>query len=634
LALLRAVIDGDSEAVTIMDRELRFIAVNAAWKSKMGLGDEVIGRTADELFGSDRRVTDVGMRPVLAGEEVTKTFTTPHDGRQQQVTMTPWRDEAGAVAGIISRFSISDGQQLVSGGRERRLRMAMESAKIFAFEIDFSTGKMTYEPPRPDPFGGQPIHSYEDVLKWVPEDQRQALRDLWEQHSESSTPMVTEVCGVGLDGAVSWHRSISERIRGLNGEVTGVIGVLQVIDDQKQAEQALIAEKEAAQAADRAKRDFLANMSHEIRTPLTSVIGFADLASRLEGLPDRALDYLQKISGAGQWLLCVINDILDFSKLEAGQLELDPQAFSPAESVQAVADLIAARAAAKGVVLECDIGPDVPSALLADGARLKQVLINLVGNAVKFTDQGRVTIRASYENEPEGRLKVAVIDTGAGIADDARDRLFQRFSQVDGSVSRRYGGTGLGLAICKSLVDLMGGAIGCDSAVGQGSTFWLAIPASIVETSDEGDAIGHGDAWASSRPAHILIVDDVAANREIVRALLAPMGHTFEEADNGSDGVKAAMQSAFDLILMDLQMPGMDGLEAARAIRASADLNKSTPILAFSANVLAEHTAAALAAGMDDHIGKPIKPVELLTKVMMWTSAEPFEADEDLAAAS
>jgi signal transduction histidine kinase/AmiR/NasT family two-component response regulator len=634
VSLLCAAIDGDREAITIMDRSFRFIAVNAAWKLTMGFGDEVIGRTMGELFGAETQSADVAFGPVLAGQEVIKTFRTSQDGRLQHVTMTPWRDETGAVGGIITRFSITDEQQMASEGRERRLRMAMETANIFAFEIDFRSGNTVFEPPRPDHRVGGAVHSHDDVLNLLPERQRQERRELWEQHLTTGGPMIVESQGVGPTGDLSWYRTISESTYGLEGEVVGIVGVLQIIDEQKQAELALVAEKEAAQAADRAKRDFLANMSHEIRTPLTSVIGFADLASRLDGLPDMALDYIQKISGAGESLLCVINDILDFSKLEAGQLELNPQPFTPSKTIQAVVEILAPQAAAKGIDLHSEIGSDVPDSIVADSSRLRQILINLIGNAVKFTDKGRVTIKATYEDGPEGGLTVSVVDTGAGIADDVRNRLFQRFSQVDGSVSRRHGGTGLGLAISKSLVDLMGGAIGCDSAPGEGSTFWLTIPAALAEAPDDQEPVGDGEAPEQCRPAHILIVDDLAANREIVRALLGTLGHTFEEVDNGADAVKAAMQSAYDLILMDLQMPVMDGMSASRAIRASAELNKTTPILAFSANVMLEHRAAALAAGMDDHIGKPIKPMELLSKVTMWTSLPRRDLPDEIAAVS
>jgi CheY-like chemotaxis protein len=341
--------------------------------------------------------------------------------------------------------------------------------------------------------------------------------------------------------------------------------------------------------------------------------------------------YVQRIASAGHGLLSVINDILDFSKLEAGQVDLDPHPFDPVACIEGVAGMLAPQAAAKGLALECDIAAELPACVEADSARIRQVLVNLVGNAVKFTEAGRVTIAVRYDLDASAHLHVAVIDTGSGISPEAQKRLFERFSQVDGTVGRRHGGTGLGLAICKSLVELMGGTLGVESQLGEGSTFWFTVPARPATAAEE-PALTSIDGGLDVRPAHILLVDDLPTNRELVRAMLAPLGHSFEEADSGADAVRAAMRTRFDLILMDLQMPGMDGMAAARAIRSTCEANRGTPILAFSANVLAEHTEAALAAGMNGHIAKPIQPGELLTKVTMWTSSPQDEEAAEMRA--
>jgi signal transduction histidine kinase/AmiR/NasT family two-component response regulator len=614
--LLQAAIDRNPDAIAIMDRSLRLIAFNAAWSSTTGLGDAAVGRILTEILGTSLRTAGKNFEKALAGHEVTKTFKSPNDAQLHQVTMSPWRDETGAIGGIISRHAISHNSRHSVEGRERRLKLAMDMAKVFAFEVDFRTGAITYDPSAPEGLEDTSLHSYEATLAHVAEGQREALRNTWERHLVSGEPIVSEIPTTRPGGEIWWQRTIAEAIRDLNGQVVGMVGVSQTIDEQKEAELALIAEKEAAQAADRAKSEFLANMSHEIRTPLTSVIGFAEMLQRPDTGPQEAKTYIERIVAAGQSLLSVVNDVLDYSKLEAGQVELDPQPFEPATCVKSAVDLLTAQAANKGLALDCDIAPDLPASLAADSARIRQVLLNLVGNAVKFTEKGRVGVSARYDVDT-GQLRIAISDSGPGLAADVRGRLFQRFSQVDGSISRRHGGTGLGLAICKSLVDLMGGTLGVESQPGAGSTFWFAVPAGPAapiakqEITFEDDSVAH--------PAHILIVDDVAVNRELVRVMLAPFGHSFEEAENGADAVKAALRSRFDLILMDLQMPGMDGLAAARAIRATAEVNQRTPILAFSANVLSQHTEAALAAGMDDHISKPIQVVELLTKVAVWT---------------
>ncbi|HEY2658869.1 MAG TPA: ATP-binding protein [Caulobacteraceae bacterium] len=374
--------------------------------------------------------------------------------------------------------------------------------------------------------------------------------------------------------------------------------------------------KTRAEEANRAKGEFLANMSHEIRTPLNGVIGFAGLLERVEGLPSKAATYANRITTAGQTLLAVVNDILDFSKLEAGRIDLDPQPFDLAAFLTETIELVSAQAHDKGLGLSLHMPGDLPTTVSADRSRLRQILLNLLTNAIKFTARGQVTVAASYAPDAGGKLRIAVTDTGAGIASDRQHRLFQRFSQADGSISRQFGGTGLGLAICRSLTELMGGAIGVETIEGQGSTFWFTIAAPVAEApaADGGD----DGVWAG-RAARILVVDDLEVNRELVCAMLGAFGHDLTEAAGGAEAVEAAHRSSFDLILMDLQMPGMDGLVATRAIRATSALNRFTPIIALSANVMPSHLEASRDAGMDDHIGKPIVLAELVTKVTHWT---------------
>jgi CheY-like chemotaxis protein len=374
-----------------------------------------------------------------------------------------------------------------------------------------------------------------------------------------------------------------------------------------------------AEAASRAKSEFLANMSHEIRTPLTGVVGFAGLLETMPELPAEARRYAERIATSAETLVTVVNDILDFSKLEAGQIELDPHAFDPAELIASTSDLVRDRAARKHLALEARAEGPLPPRLIGDSARLRQVLLNLVTNAVKFTETGAVSVTATYD-AGAGRLKVSVRDTGVGVAPELADRLFKRFSQVDASSSRAFGGTGLGLAISKSLVEMMGGEIGARSTPGVGSTFWFEAPAAIAP-ADEATAAETPAQDAALGRLRLLLVDDVAANRELVSVMLSPFEVDLVEVDSGPAAVKAAMGARFDLILMDLQMPGMDGMAAARSIHANSDANRATPVVAISANVLPDQVADAKAAGMVDHIGKPIDPGELITKIARWTEA-------------
>ncbi len=378
--------------------------------------------------------------------------------------------------------------------------------------------------------------------------------------------------------------------------------------------------KETAEAAARTKAQFLANMSHEIRTPLTSVIGFANLLARLEGLSDKASSYATRILTGGQALLSLVDNILDFSRIDAGRIELAPQPGSLAQVIGDTVELMQIAAEKKGLSLNLQLSPNLPTTVCIDPDRFRQILLNLIGNAIKFTDVGDVRIEADYRDAEAAQLHIRIKDTGIGVCPEQRDRLFQRFSQIDGSNTRSYGGAGLGLAISKGLVELMGGEIGVESQPGRGSTFWFTLTAPRVDQLDLG-ALCEGASEPQLGTVRILIVDDVEANRQLVSAMLSGIDVCLGEATNGAEAIEAAARERFDLILMDLQMPVMDGWAAARAIRLGSPLNADTPILAVSANVMPSHVKDCQAAGMNDHISKPISHVELLTKVGQWTES-------------
>ena len=397
--------------------------------------------------------------------------------------------------------------------------------------------------------------------------------------------------------------------------VLGWLRTVQVdLSDNRRRLDAAVVQAEAAAVA---KSDFLANMSHEIRTPLTGIIGFSDLLGRMPDLSATAATHVSRITASGQALLAVVNDILDFSKLEAGHVELDPQPFEVGRFFEDTVAIVAPQAEAKGLVAELELDRDIPPVLNADGTRLRQVMLNLLGNAIKFTAQGSVRVTVAYDAARE-RLCVAVSDTGCGVPEDKLERLFLRFSQADNSVTRKHGGTGLGLAICKALTELMGGQIGVTSVVGAGSRFdvWIVAPPGQAWEIERVAPLA--DPARAGRASRILVVDDLDLNRELVRTILEASGYSVDDAASGSEAIDATRRTPFDLILMDLQMPGMDGYAAARAIRGDASPNRHTPIVALSADVLPEHAAAGVVAGMNGHISKPINIAELLGVVASW----------------
>jgi PAS domain S-box-containing protein len=424
-----------------------------------------------------------------------------------------------------------------------------------------------------------------------------------------------------VNGEVRAFEGATSVLSDEDGRVVGALSVLRDVTARVALEDELRTRRAEAEAANEAKSQFLANMSHEVRTPLTGVVGFARLLAAIDGLPEEARAHVQRISTSAEALLAVVNDVLDFSKLEARQVELDAQAFDAASFLAEVVDLVRPQAEAKGLSLALDVAPGLPARVVADSARIRQVLLNLLTNAVKFTTQGGVDVRVGWSSD---MLTVEVADTGPGLAPEDARRLFQRFSQVDGSNARQHGGTGLGLAISKGLAEMMGGQIGLKTALGRGSVFWFTVkaPEALAGAAAVAEPVSAAAIVAEGAPLRVLVVDDVAVNRELVSAILSPFDVALSTAASGAEAVEAALAFPFDVILMDLQMPGMDGMAAARAIRTNAGLNRATPIVALSANVLPTHVRVCLAAGMNDHVAKPIDPADLLGKIARWTSPE------------
>lgn len=366
--------------------------------------------------------------------------------------------------------------------------------------------------------------------------------------------------------------------------------------------------RDAAEAATRAKSTFLANISHELRTPLNGVIGMVRLLARtnLDGLQRR---YVQSAQASADLLLSLINDVLDLSKTEAGMLELESVPFRVPDVVQEVVDMLAVAAEEKHLALECDCATALRVPVCGDPTRLRQVLVNLVANALKFTPSGQVSVAGAVESETadEVIVRIEVRDSGIGVAAEDRARLFAPFTQADSATTRKYGGSGLGLAICKQLVEQMGGAIGVSSEPGDGSTFWFTVhldrlPADVGGALTPTPADGPG--------GRVLIVEDNDVNAEVLAEVLAQARYQWNRVATGRAAVEAATSAAYDAVLMDCQLPGLDGFEATRRIRERGLAR--LPIIAVTASATKTDRARCLAAGMDDYVSKPLRPTDLL----------------------
>lgn len=515
---------------------------------------------------------------------------------------------------------------------EDRFAIAIEGTQDGIFDWDLLSNKVHY------------TRRFFEIVGLEKSSSRGTPEDLKELIHPDDIEHVEEVLKQYFDGGLSeysqefrmkhssgrwvWIKARAKAIYDRNGKAVRMVGVHTDITHMKQEAERLEAEKRQAEEANRAKSEFLAHMSHEIRTPLTAISGIAEIMNkRQENLDDKQKQLIRTLHSSTSSLKDLINDILDFSKIEGGDLELSEETFNLGELFESIISMMALKASEKGISFVFDYAPVRDVEFIGDMIRLRQIVVNLVGNAVKFTDQGGVTIKADFV-EREGRefLRVDVADTGIGIAPENFDLVFERFKQADASVSRKYGGTGLGLPISRNLARLMGGDIYLSSETGNGSTFSLLIPSKTSKSSESdnlqaiemGRKINDKIRAALSGEDKALIVEDYEGNIVVVSYILDEIGITYDIAKTGLEAVNLWKQNHYDIILMDVHMPEMDGFTATREIR-SLEARKNvarTPIIGMTAHALVGDKDKCIECGMDAYLPKPIVESDLKKEIL------------------
>ncbi len=610
-----AIMRSSPVALGMTDRDLRYLYVNEQWELEKGISSaEALGRTMKDLFPASYPVHAPSYFQCLAGETVTaERILVPSERRPDRwlrATLCPWRDAEGDVGGLISMshdITALIGSLQETERSKQRLGLALEIAEVLVYELDYRAKTLTIDGAADTFFDG--ALTFEDLARdmWITvhPDDRAAAQATWNDHLETGRPFRTEYRMNPPDGREVWAFSAAELIKGEDGRINGILGVLKNITGRKQVEEATVRARDLAETANRAKSEFLANMSHEIRTPLNGVMGVASALSRTDLTPAQA-EMVGLIETSGQTLEAILADVLDLARIESGRLELKPEPFDLGACLRSAAALFQPGAAEKGLTLTLAIDDAANGCFVGDAVRVRQIICNLLSNAVKFTHHGGIQLEAGMA--PDGGLAITVSDTGIGFGQDVKDRLFERFEQADGSITRRFGGTGLGLAISRALAEAMGGALDAQSTPGAGSRFTLTVSLAAWDGDLADPHRQSTPTLGDVRAPRVLLAEDHPINRKVVELLFEGTGVELTSVENGAEAVAAAAGERFDLVLMDMQMPVMDGLTAIRAIRAAeaAGQGPRTPIWALSANALPEHSAASMAAGADGHLSKPI----------------------------
>ena len=638
----RSILESMREVVFRTDAKGRWVFLNPAWEDLTGYSvEESLGWQTTRLLHPDDLENSVTIYPLLVSGEL-------QDCQLDQVFIDA-KGESHDILVNVRRMTDEDGNFIGTAGNlrdvtlrkaaerrlresEERFRLLAEAAPVGIFELG-PDHRLTYANWAWSQMSGLTLEQARDrgwTKSLTAEDADRVLAD-WGKALETLSDFRSEYRWLHEDGSETWVDVLIKPIRQPDGELIGHIGVSVDITERKQIELELEDAKQRAEAAAKAKSTFLANMSHELRTPMNGMLGFTDLLLS-ERLSERQHRHAQLIADSGRAMMRLLNDILDISKIEAGQMQLAAEPVDLRHTLHNCVNLMNPLAAQKGVDLELDISSAVPDRIMSDPLRLRQVILNLVGNAVKFTHEGSITLSAvvvSEEGDPV--LRITVADTGIGIPANRLDAVFQSFAQADTTTARKYGGTGLGLTISHDLVKLMDGWITVASEEGEGTTFVVNLPlieADVAAASSDVEV--PAEAVGSGLDARVLVAEDNDINQELIRAMAQRLDLKIDIAANGQeaiDQVTAARADGrpYDMVLMDVQMPVVDGLEATRRLRAAGIDAEELPIIALTANAYAEDIEACLAAGMQAHLAKPLKLSGLRSIVEQWAHRQTAE---------
>mgnify|MGYP000867982725 FL=1 len=653
--LLQSIIDNAPIRVFWKDRESRYLGCNPAFAQDAGLQTpaDLIGRDDFAMGWAEQAEIDrADDRQVMASGVARMNYEEPQttpDGRTiwLRTSKVPLQDASGQVVGVLGIYDdITERKntQLALQQRDQYQRALLDNFPFAVWLKDTESRFLAVNSQFAKLFG---VRSADDLVG--KNDFDISPNELAEGYLADDRAVLASGLAKNVEeeiidgnGLRLWFETYKSPVE-LDGKLLGTVGFTRDITERRHIAQelmrhrdhlehevlqrtaALVETKVAAESASRAKSIFLANMSHELRTPMNGVLGMIDMARRRMADP-KGLDQLDKAKLSAERLLGLLNDILDISKIEADRMVFENVPLQISAVVDSLTSTLGHKASEKGLQLAIELYPDLMhQPLKGDPLRLGQILYNLVGNAIKFTEHGTVTLRAHSVGETIEvvHVRFEVSDTGIGIDSDTQSRLFQSFEQADNSMARKYGGSGLGLAICKRLVQLMGGKIGVVSSPGQGSTFWFVLPFKkreqgvVLPMPIYATIMAEQRLQAEYAGTRVLLAEDDPISQEISRGLLEEVGLVVDIAEDGQQALELAQRHRYALILMDMEMPVLDGVEATQAIRACS-LNQTIPILAMTANAFDKDREVCLAAGMKEHISKPVDPEKLYGALLGW----------------